>query len=930
MCPTIELQPDSGTRLIAVSECVGDRHQPQQWFPPEEVAPGDGENAPPAWLRFGVFTRSDTLWHVVAAETTLGGNEDGIRLPAFSDDEKPAKYAADRIGRLTDTTCEFTCPRCNQTVEIEISWDKDQDGGVTCFDLVVDLGTSRSSAVLVNCSSPAQAVNLGERILPLCFWPEGHSGDTVDEQTFSDTQDISKVLQYSVTPSLCLLHPNSFEEESTIRESLRHTRSLTTGGTEGAEKKVLMRPHMFLQGSPLLVRPHSSTSREQWSTWSRLNQLQHGQQGERSILSSPKRFVGVKDIDTWRNVPGSDSSTCPFIARLMHGEGAEYDYGRSGEEEVLLPSFSREKGWKLPRSEALVWYCLTVLEEAWKQINTDWKRDEIYGAGVIEDKRRLREVVTTFPPGWPREAREFYRGAWERAIYLFKLLHLPESREARNEPSHPRLSTESCDEAFAAQFPLITPLLEGAGWDEDKLLELLGCGRDRDEFNVMTLDVGGGTFDISICKYGFGGNQGAAGMETEIKFSHSSTRAGDDVIWHLLQEVILPAVIQGEPGLGAQDREEMFDILRDPGGHFATPINRQRYEREAYMVFPPLACLVLEKLRNHGDDKDDTITVNQLNTDSRQNISDIQCISQLLPNNTITNAVISLNAEDIVRVVEDTLRPNLVYAADLIVEQNVDLVVLNGKLMEIPEIVDVVKRHLPLMRARILHPRDAQVNQWFPSLWTSDGCIEDTKCLVATGAALVHMFKQDGEPDVAWETPRSIQFEGEQKAKYVWILYDANGAELKKLIDPDGDAPMTFPLRWRDDEDGKVLKCEDDSWYFANGEGHLFIGRRAVSDTKQRPCPSTNCTGFVDIYSAECKCSEEDCGAEMGSYRVEPIYRLTMTSEEEVEATLKFTRKPEGEGFELVHSPTGMELVLDMVGEGKYWHETMAFPTLTL
>jgi len=490
-------------------------------------------------------------------------------------------------------------------------------------------------------------------------------------------------------------------------------KSPTTQTTHYVTSRV---PQMFVELSPVLM---GDSARED------LGSLQLDVGGNYS-LSSPKRYawdtdpVGRDALQWWTMVlnkwnPLSQSRVeLPKLAgamlRFLPGDGRDWDMYEPPNEAAdpsHRPSASPQTP-SYPRSDAMTWSALAIMELAFRQItSSEWRK------GNHEFiPRRLRNIVVTFPSGWSREETANYRRKWEKALNIFTLTHLRDKRSVREGGDKPELLMH-LDEAVASQLPFVFSEIRRLYNIGENWIELVGRGRGTNaRVRLMTVDIGGGTTDVSILEYGDSLEGGGVNLEAKLLFRDCSSVAGDALAKEIVESVLLPAI-------GAKFRRDpqkmaWFENLFT-GAH-PTAASRAKWGRIVKLVLMPIVRQWLKDL-SHGDYGNpetgaawsaDQIMGSEGRLVDPTALADLNLIgrdSPLREDLLGDSDPIPYQPSDVEACVERVLTPIILSLSKYAAAYEVDLVTLSGKPSELPKVKQLLEHLLPVLPQRIIQAK---------------------------------------------------------------------------------------------------------------------------------------------------------------------------------------------------------------------------------
>ncbi len=743
-----------------------------------------------SWIIYRPGSRADGkegLW--VAIESNLGGPDRGLvyepRHPVGDlpvpemYNQRYTPYAFPQVsdlGGLEPMVVSLPIyDEQNQVVaEVPLKpivWKQPSANVPVTVDLVIDFGNTRSVALLLE--NDKQPRPFREVCRPVRFMPRA-----MPFEAFINTADQDD--PYAIVDSWIVLHESVFSDlwpphrrfepmvHYEIGEKIKKRlfRGPETKRVIQAETKFA--PQMFVEFSPILLGGGNGRD----SARQTLNdaRLEHD---ANFFLSSPKRYAwdgrpmgegGAQywhvelnrwNPDKYREHLSCLPKLCGPVLLFMDADGRPWTVETPPNER---PEFAQrphaDERPIHPRRDTLTWVALNILETAYRQISSQNYRNT---AGRPFVPRTLRSVLVTFPSGWTAEELANYRAQWQKAINIFTLAHLQDRRLVQEGGERPLLITD-LDEAVASQLPVIysemTRVRGAGGW-----IELLGKGKGSDaRIRVMNIDIGGGTTDVSVVDYRdqLAGPQVA--LEATVVFKNSSTVAGDMLVKEVIENVLLPKM--GAIFDGVDNREEMRLKLRrvfrnTPDEWRASEIAyRQKLGRVVRLVFIPIVNYWLGELgklaAGRATDWDNKPIVDIRDADGSQLLQ----LDQLRFFTEVTRRFLGDDSLDLlpsnqpfppdVQRLRDCVSSVFTHMfkvlGRMLAAFGCDLVLVSGKPSEICDIQQLLVRHLPIARDRILFSRGYPVGDWYP-MGALDGKIHDAKTPTVVGAALAQAMR---------------------------------------------------------------------------------------------------------------------------------------------------------------------------------------------
>jgi len=496
-------------------------------------------------------------------------------------------------------------------------------------------------------------------------------------------------------------------------------------------------PQMFVELSPVLM---GGNAREVLSNLDL-------SEGGNYTLSSPKRYIWDNDLldvmgrTRWCMHPNRYNSHSRVASKLPSLKGSMLRFMPLDHREWSIesppnedPDFARRPTAApaeavYSRGDAMVWSALSIIELAYRQITSEsWRKgNDPFTA------RTLRSILVTYPSGWTTQETHAYREKWQKAIDIFTLTHLQSGHH------RPELVMD-LDEARASQLPIIYSEIHALGDLGENWIELLGNGAGTNSsVRVMTVDIGGGTTDISIIEYR--DDLGGTGVELEAKllFKDSSNTAGDTLAKEVIESVLLPAI-----GARFVDNDELMttfeNIMKRPPRGVS---ENAKWSRIVKLVFLPIVRQWLKDLSEGKTSSADGTSwspeqimgadgplvdfgaLEEFNSICRNEL-DVDVLPHEDP--------IFHNVQKLEHCVDEVFRPLIQSLAKYVTAFNVDMITLSGKPSELPQVKKLLENYLPILPQRIVQAKNYDAGQWYPM--SSNGCISDAKTVTAVGAAL--------------------------------------------------------------------------------------------------------------------------------------------------------------------------------------------------
>ncbi len=668
-------------------------------------------------------------------------------------------------------------------------------------DLVLDIGNSRTTGILVETRAQS-ATNLNDSYLLQLR--------DMDQPEHIYTEPFETRVEFSEI---------SFGNDALSRRSGRRTAA-------------------FSWPSPVRIGPEAA----RLSTFSVCAEGTTG-------MSSPKRYLwDERDWQqSWRfntrgagepyvtrgllaqNVNASGTPLCCMEDRLFTGN-------------KLLKKQERDSAFEslFTRSSLMMFLLVEVLQQALLTINSPGQRGR---RDVSDVPRRLRQVIFTVPAGMPIAEQRIYRRWAKWAVRVlwetlgWKVFYSEKPALTTGGRTDYRANPQvrcNWDEATCTQlvyiYNEITRKFQG---DAQLLCSLAGQPRaeygNRPCIRVATIDVGGGTTDLSITTFDLQSDAGsAARMAPHLEFRDGFNLAGDDVLCAVVREHVLEALSEAMTAAGIRDSRAALAHLFGRDVMDSSQESRNQRIQFIRQVAVPAALCVLSAyeqadLRTGSGALTCTLrdcfrfplTPEQEAADTAADQPPAESISLPFRKHPAPNAAALHYVENFVRErggapefslldiplrveprrVDDTvrsvLRDVLANLCEVIHLYDCDALLLTGRPSRWQGIVGTVFAHLPVPPDRIIPMGEYRVGSWYPF---SDalGRMTDPKTTVVVGAILCALaegqlegFSFDPANLALTSTARYIgemELNGQIKTPKVWFDVDVTDKKEREYI----------------------------------------------------------------------------------------------------------------------------------------------------
>ena len=474
-----------------------------------------------------------------------------------------------------------------------------------------------------------------------------------------------------------------------------------------------------------------------------LDALAQARQDVRPLgLSTPKRYLwedaGAVPWE-WRyaNPKYNDRST---MSPPIRGEILRRMDTRRPFKSPAIPEIPVQPDY--PRVACMVWAMVELLEQSFRQINSpEWRRASA-NAPYADKRRQIRNVVVTYPAGLHSVELKNLRKATERAARLWsEFRSSPEmfctGATVDVDPQHgvpPPVVQLVCDEGLAIQVCwLYGEAMHRFQADPELLIGALGRRRGGvNTLRLASIDIGGGTIDLSISDYRADSKLpvGAAFICDQL-FHDGISRAGDDVVRGILEEIVFPAIVR-QAGVAIDKWNRVF----------ASPSSTDDAIRELrlQLVRAVWMPIVMRCLAEFEASADVPVSFDIRSVCSETTI--IEVLNQMTRDpkisasvKSIADVVIEADRTAMRSIVRNSIGKTLNQCADIVDQFECDLLVVGGRPSSNPAIRDQIYASMAVPPGQVFFLSEQAVDDWYPFA-DGTGRIGDAKTCGVVGGWL--------------------------------------------------------------------------------------------------------------------------------------------------------------------------------------------------
>ncbi len=580
---------------------------------------------------------------------------------------------------------------------------KDTDVEIKDVDMVIDIGNSRTTALLIEDNTNFNQVRQLELIDYTNFIKEING--TIDINKYDEPFDMRLAFRKVNFGDFGIKDSKQFVYPSLIRlgqeaNSLIH---LATNNVDDAES----------------LSTYSSPKRYLWD-W-------------RPNKEEWKYLVLKKETDDHiLNLRG--------ITNQLKSDGSLDITGNSG------------SSFHYSRRSLMTFSFLEMLVQAKTQINGETHRSNRTGFGKPSIPRKVRRIIVTCPTAMSKVEREALVHCAKDAVILLDNFDYSDPSEnlkpGKSVDVIPAIQSKKDDDGIwyydEATCSQLVYMYGEVGHKYkgccSEFFNLYGKIEDKDNqptITVGSLDIGAGTTDLMISKYSY-----IKGDVTTItpdpKFYDSFYFAGDDMLYALIKNILIldeNSAFRNELRLNStkEYRQKMKNFFGEDynGQTIADRVLRKDFNIQ-YSV--PLMCHFLELLKRNS--KDCLVKYSDVFSECPPNESVIEGFKEKL-NIDVRQLAWKFDKQSVSTIVQKEFEPLLKKVATIMYSYACDVVLLSGRPASLPAIRDIFLKYYSVSPNRLIVLNDYYVGDWYP-FGENTGYIKNVKTIVAMGGVIGH------------------------------------------------------------------------------------------------------------------------------------------------------------------------------------------------
>ncbi len=577
---------------------------------------------------------------------------------------------------------------------------RDKGTVVKDVDMVVDIGNSRTAALLVEDNSNFNQV-CQLQLIDFTQLNDSNKGEIV-----------------------------TYQEPFDMRLAMRKV-EFGEFGIQGSRQFVY--PSFVRLGKEAISLIHKASETE-------VNQEKY------STMSSPKRYLwdGKRSKEEWQfiTLEGEKDKhilNIPGISEQLQSNGSLATMGTGGQ------------SYHYSRRSMMTFAFLEMLSQAEMQINSDKYRTD---RGDKNMPRRIRRIIITCPTAMSKLEREALVKCASDAVKLLNNFNGSIENRVDIIPSVPSIKDKEnkwyYDEATCSQLVYIYGEVgykyKGNCQEFFNLYGEKDGNEKQPHLTIGSLDIGAGTSDLMISRYTYTSGD-VTTIQPDPLFYDSYYYAGDDMLNELIKHVMFFSQSSAlREHLQGKKEQEYRQILRNFFGpdHTGQTIADRRLRRDFNMQYSiPLMYKFLDLLSKQAQNciirYKDIFEDNEPNWRIRKGFEDFFGFP-------LEDLEWRYDNECVSEVVRKAFEPLLKKIATIMFSYNCNIVLLSGRPSSLAPIRNIFLKYYPVSPNRLILLNNYFVGYWYP-FSENTGHITNPKTIVAMGALIGYYATSLGNLD---------------------------------------------------------------------------------------------------------------------------------------------------------------------------------------
>lgn len=504
-----------------------------------------------------------------------------------------------------------------------------------------------------------------------------------------------------------------------------------------------------------------------------------------STYSSPKRYLwdNKPSKKEWEFLvlPGEDTN------HILNIRGISSNLMSDGRIDVTGNKGGRSSHYS--RRSLMTFAFLEMFSQANTQINSEPYRIDV---GWKTHPRKIKRIIVTCPTAMSKIERDalvkcakdavtlYGRFIYEGTVPAIEVIPTVKSMKDKE-------SSWYYDEATCAQLVYIYGEVghkyKGACSEFFNLYGKVINGQDQPTLTIGSLDIGAGTTDLMINEYSYTKGD-ITTITPDPKFYDSFYFAGDEVLKALIKNLMLLDERQSafRKALSKIDSIEYRQKIKNFFGpdYNGQTISDRTLRRDFNIQYSiPLMTYFLELASNNSVDcivkYEDVFKVNQPNSYVIEEFKRKMGID-------ITSLSWEYNSDFVSDIISKEFEPLLKKIAAMFFSYSCDVILLSGRPASLPAIRNIFLKYYPIAPNRLITLNNYYVGDWYPFCHNT-GYITNPKTIVAMGGVIGHYASEYSNLDKF--SINLDKLKNNLKSTVNFIESSRDGKQIEYLITPD-------------------------------------------------------------------------------------------------------------------------------------------------
>jgi len=483
----------------------------------------------------------------------------------------------------------------------------------------------------------------------------------------------------------------------------------------------------------------------------------------RNYNSSPKRYLWDNKLSEIEWSYFSDDPNKPprkvyknGVSQQLTSEGRLSENGIFGTKSLYS------------RKSLMTFIYLEIFCQAMRQMNSIEFR-QIHG--MPARKRRVKRILLSCPTAMIKEEQVALRKCAEDAmkilnnynnlvinneidinVYDAEIEIIPSVRDLKLELYNLESRKEWIyDESTAAQMVIMYGLLKSKFDLNPKLLfKTLGIHRGTDSNRsivIGSLDIGGGTSDLMVCKYHYTFQDEIIELTPEPIYWESFNLAGDDLLKELIQQIIIEGDEQSANDMGCVGviqnellRKSIQNVGQKLNGFFGSDSNNIGFKgklmRVAFInqIGIPIIHKMMEIANDNLDKELSYLELFETNPPSQELLRYFERHFGIR----FEDLIWRLSSRKVNQIISSVFSKLVKQVSQIMSKLDCDIVVLSGRPTSFDEIEKLFHQYHPVSPNRLFNLNNYWIGRWYPFA-DENGFIKDSKTVVTIGSLISNL-----------------------------------------------------------------------------------------------------------------------------------------------------------------------------------------------